>query len=296
MSEDPLVSAIIPVHDGDRFLHQSIESVLNQSYPRLECIVIDDGSTDESATVARSYGARVRYVHRPQAGVAVARNSGVARSTGALVAFLDADDVWLPHKIETQVRLVKASEGVVFVYSSVCRVDAALTPLSIGWAVPPERIIECAISLDPLTTYLPMTGLVERAAFERAGGFDRRLSTSADTDLACRLTREGSIARLVEPLALYRQHEGQMHRNAEALRHDMEIVIKKMASTSQIPSPERRTVRHARASLDFVLAGSYAEEGRTVAAGLSLGRSLARNPGGAVRTARALVHRLRRTS
>jgi glycosyltransferase involved in cell wall biosynthesis len=102
MENLPLVSAIIPVHNGERYLAEAIESVLSQLDPCLELIVVDDGSTDGSAGVARSFGSRVCYTFQAPAGAGAARNRGVALSRGELLAFLDADDVWAPHKLTQQ--------------------------------------------------------------------------------------------------------------------------------------------------------------------------------------------------
>ena len=97
------VSAVIPVHNGAAYVAEAVQSILSQTRPPIECVVVDDGSTDETAEVVRRFGNEVAYVRQDRAGVSSARNRGAALARGALVAFLDHDDVWLPTKLERQV-------------------------------------------------------------------------------------------------------------------------------------------------------------------------------------------------
>jgi glycosyltransferase involved in cell wall biosynthesis len=99
----PAVSVIIPVFNGERFLSQAIASAIDQTFSDLETIVVDDGSTDTTPAIAGGFGSRVRYVRQTNQGVAAARDTGLAMARGTYVAFLDADDVWLPEKIERQI-------------------------------------------------------------------------------------------------------------------------------------------------------------------------------------------------
>jgi glycosyltransferase involved in cell wall biosynthesis len=96
------ITAIIPVHNGERHLAEAIQSVLAQTLPPGEIIVVDDGSTDASAAIAQSFGAPVRVLAQPNLGPAAARNLGLAHATGDLLAFLDADDLWTPNKLARQ--------------------------------------------------------------------------------------------------------------------------------------------------------------------------------------------------
>src|SRR3982074_3555445 len=98
----PLVSVIVPVYNGERFLAETLQSIINQQYRPLELIVIDDGSTDQTARIATSVS-EVRYFYQRNQGVANARNAGLAAARGELIAFLDADDLWQPNKLSLQV-------------------------------------------------------------------------------------------------------------------------------------------------------------------------------------------------
>ncbi|MFZ9033203.1 MAG: glycosyltransferase family 2 protein, partial [Anaerohalosphaeraceae bacterium] len=107
------ISAVIPAYNAEKYIARSINSVLNQTCPVDEIIVVDDGSTDSTAEVIKSYGGKVRYIHQQNAGVSAARNTGIQAATCEWVAFLDADDEWLPEKIERQVENIKNNPHLV---------------------------------------------------------------------------------------------------------------------------------------------------------------------------------------
>ena len=119
MSQTPLISVVIPNYNYGRYLSQAIDSVLAQSYSNMEIVVVDDGSTDNSEEVLRSYEDRVRWFRQENEGVSTARNFGVEKSHGALIAFLDADDVWLPNKLELQAERIIADESLGLVHCGV---------------------------------------------------------------------------------------------------------------------------------------------------------------------------------
>ena len=126
------VSVVIPVRDGERFLAEAIDSVLGQSHPPLEVIVVDDGSTDATGDVAQSFGARVHYLARPPLGVAAALNAGVETARGELLAFLDADDLWEESKLEVQ--LAALEPGVDAVFGYLANFGNAAGEVYVGWS------------------------------------------------------------------------------------------------------------------------------------------------------------------
>ena len=114
-----LVSVIIPVYNGERYLADAIDSVLDQTYSALEIIVVDDGSTDNSRRVLEGYGDDIRYFRQDNKGTASARNFGVRNSQGSLLAFLDQDDLWVPDKLQNQVGVMAESNVVQAVFGMV---------------------------------------------------------------------------------------------------------------------------------------------------------------------------------
>jgi glycosyltransferase involved in cell wall biosynthesis len=178
---DPLVSVVVPVHDGERFLAAALESALAQDHPRLEVIVVDDGSRDGSADVASSYP--VRLLRQPNRGVAAARNAGLAAARGELIAFLDQDDEWTPDKIRRQVGHLLNHPELDFV---LAHMRAVLEPgvekppwLPSGWLDAGERGM------------LPGTLVARRRAFERIGLFDPAYEVSSDTEWLVRARDAG---------------------------------------------------------------------------------------------------------
>ena len=165
MKESPLVSVIIPVYNYDRYLGEAIESVLSQTYRRLEVIVVDDGSTDQSGEVARSFDGRgVRYCHQDHAGIGPARNSGVELAQGEFIAFLDADDRWPEEKTERQLRAFESDPALEMCFGQAVQLQNGLE-----WEAAVKEKKLPAAGLVP--GMVPGTMLIKRAAFFRVGKF-----------------------------------------------------------------------------------------------------------------------------
>jgi glycosyltransferase involved in cell wall biosynthesis len=252
----PTVSVVIPVYNGARFIGAAIESVLAQTVPVRECLVVDDGSEDGTAAVVSGWGAPVRVLRQPRAGVAEARNRGLREARGSHVAFLDADDVWLPAKLERQQEaLDRTTAG-----ASICgwfTTDADLRTLG-------EQRARIDGGLRGLLAfqYAGISGstlVAERSVLERLGGFDRRLSTSADWDMVARLLLDGPVAVVEEPLVLYRQHGRGMHRDVGRMEQDMRLAFDKVLADARLDAGVRRERRRWWAGLHAILAGSYLE-------------------------------------
>ena len=273
MDASPLVSVIIPNHNYGRYLRQAVESALGQTYPHREVLVVDDGSDDDSEAVLRGYGGRIRWVRQSRQGGAAARNRGVAESRGTLLAFLDSDDRWLPEKLERQVARWVAEPELGLVHCGVHFIDAegrrlgALCEGVEGWAAP-------ELLLFRRLTYV--TGgsgsLVPREAFEAAGGFDARLSTSADWDFYYRVAVRRRFGFVPEPLVEMRKHGTNMHANIRAMERDMLLAYEKAFRDA---APEiRRLRRRAYGNLHMVLAGCFFRAGQPGPFARHLARSL----------------------
>ncbi len=204
----PLVSVVMPVHDGERFLGEAIDSVLEQTYDPVEVIVVDDGSRDASAAIARERP--VVYLHQPNRGVAAARNAGLAAARGDLIGFLDQDDLWLPHKLEAQVAYLLERPGVDMVISPFeVLLEPGAQPLS--WYRPDWGMeVQLVVQLGALLAW--------RGAVDRVGSFDTRYAIASDTDWILRARDAGIVLdTALEVCMRYRMHDDNGSRDQERL-------------------------------------------------------------------------------
>ena len=206
----PLVSVVIPVYNGERFLRESLESVFAQTFHDYEIVCVDDGSTDGSCALLKQYGARLRIIQQANASQSAARNAGVEIAAGRFVAFLDQDDRWYPAKLAQQVAELIAKPDVAMVHCNYDRMDgdgrvlvagAALAEQTSALASPLGRVLGEAL-------VFPSAMMVRRDAFQRVGGFDSELRGFEDFDLIARLKQQGRCVLLPEPGMAYRLHAG----------------------------------------------------------------------------------------
>lgn len=252
----PEISVVIPTYNAARYVGAAVDSVLAQTFTDLEVLVVDDGSEDNTREVLAPYGQPVRYLYQENAGVSAARNLGIAKSRGRYVAFLDADDTWLPGKLELQRSALTCMPGVGACYSAHIVADEDLSPLGV------QRSPRRAGALEDLlfrgnVVGTPSTVIVERELLERVGGFDPAFSQCADWDMWVRVARHTEFAYIGEPLVTYRQHANNMSRNIRLLEDDSLRVIRKGLEHPETPAVLRRRARQAFANQWMVVAGSY---------------------------------------
>jgi glycosyltransferase involved in cell wall biosynthesis len=171
-----MISVILPVYNGELYLEQAVESILAQDYPHIEILIIDDGSTDKTAIVAKKFP-EARYEVQANRGPSSARNRGASLARGELLSFLDYDDFWVPHKLSAQVKAMGQNENIGFV---ICQCRSFSDPES-----PPPVKLRKDLILQPQKTYGGL--LIRKTAFEQVGGFDESYRTDEDTDLIFRL-------------------------------------------------------------------------------------------------------------
>jgi glycosyltransferase involved in cell wall biosynthesis len=234
MHEDvlPLVTIIVPSFNYARFISQSLDSVLAQTWQNWECVVVDDGSTDDTRAVVMSYAerdARIRYIHQEHRGVSAARNTGIERSRGAFMQFLDADDLIEERKLEKQVEFLRKHRNVDIVYGGAMSfmsvesdgrsriiVGEELTWLpSISGS---ERDALLALIRQPFPAH---SALIQRSVIEDVGLFDERLEACEDGHFWVRCAALGKRFRQVKiegTLAFYRIHPASACANPRLMR------------------------------------------------------------------------------
>jgi glycosyltransferase involved in cell wall biosynthesis len=199
----PLVSVVIPVFNGERFLREAVQSVLDQQYAPVEIIIIDDGSTDGSATVARSLPEPVRYLHQTTQGPAAARNRGIEHAQGNLIAFADADDLWPAGKLELQLPYLRDPK-IDIVLGRIQQVR--LSENGNG----ETRADEFA---DPAFSVNLGSAVIRKSVFDSVGLFDETMRYSEDVDWFMRAREAGAAIVTIDAVTLlYRQHEQNMTR------------------------------------------------------------------------------------
>jgi len=201
------VSVIIPTYNRAEYLAQALQSVFNQTLSPFEVIVIDDGSTDNTADVVRAFEPRVRYFrHARNKGVSAARNRGLGVAQGEIIAWLDADDLWEPDFLATIVPLLAADAGLDGVYTGLVYIDAAGNILSQSSqkVVPPSNLFSSLLDNCFIVT---CALVVRKRCLEQVGDFDTQLGICEDYDMWLRLAKTFTIIGLPTPLVRIRVHE-----------------------------------------------------------------------------------------
>lgn len=233
MLEDPLVSIIIPVYNSKRWIGRTLASALAQTYRRIEIVVVDDGSTDDTADIVEAIAARdkrVRLFRRPHAGVSATRNFGISQARGELIAPLDSDDLWLPEKLARQVAaMLAASSKVGLVYGWTVDIDEndfIIPPIQKG-PTDEGKVLISLIAKGNLTV-CGSNPLIRRSYLDAVGGYDSSLyeanaHCAEDWKLCLALAEVCEFAVVPEYLVGYRRLTMSKSRN-ENMARAMELV------------------------------------------------------------------------
>lgn len=232
MNEPVSISVIIPVYNCDRYLAEAIDSVLAQTYPASEIIVIDDGSIDDSPAVAQSYGARVRYQYQPQQGAGAARNHGVELATGDLLAFLDADDLWTPDKLALQVKALTLEPSLEAVFGQVQQFHCP------HLSQEAKDQIYCPSQM--MAGYSPSAMLIRRASFLRVGWFETHLQIGEFVSWYTRASELGIQTQLLPDLIAFRRlHQTNISRQRRQARTDFARLLKASIDRRKLSAREQ---------------------------------------------------------
>lgn len=253
----PSVSVIIPTFNYGRFIGEAIESVIAQAYPIDEIIVIDDGSIDETMRFVEPYSKNIRYIRQEKAGVCAARNKGIENSTGDLIAFLDADDTWLPYKIERQVAKFASDPEIGLVHCGMREFDDE-TDETIklhldggeGWVAEDIALWEKPVVVGPGGSIV-----VRRDVVNEVGAFDTRLKNGEDWEFCLRVALRYKIGFVAEPLLNYRNHFANATKNIPEMERSTLLAWAKAFETKN--EKILRLKRRSSGNLHKVLAGSY---------------------------------------
>jgi glycosyltransferase involved in cell wall biosynthesis len=235
----PVIDIVVPVYNGSSYLVETLKSIEGQSYPFINIYAVDDHSTDSTPDILASHISRFPFTiirHPVNRGLSAARNSGIAAGAGKYVAILDADDLWLPAKLEHQVGLIEESDLKLGVVSC----DFQITD-ECGNCNDPMVYDDCC-DLDPSTRDRLVFGnvvsggsaaLIRRECFEQCGGFDEALSACEDWEMWYRIAGHYPIRILREPLVLVRVHSKSMQGDTPRMLRNRIEVLRRFAQDPQ---------------------------------------------------------------
>lgn len=277
----PLVSAIMPVYNGERFLAEAIDSALAQTWPNLEIIVVDDGSRDGSGALADRYAGahagRVRVIHQENRGLPLARNAAIAAARGRYLALLDADDVWLPHHIERCVAVLEDDSSVGLVHANTEDIDGAGRHLGMQSARWTGTRLDAyrEVFLRRQHVSCP-TAVFRRSIVATVGAFDAAFNRLGceDRDMWLRIASATSLVYLDEVQALYRIHGNNMSANRERMWQARRLLVDKHAVCAR----GRALRRRALAAIDADRGHELAMEAPARPALAAFVHALARDP------------------
>ncbi len=223
----PEVTVVISAYNAMTYLPETLDSVLKQTFSDFEVLIINDGSTDGIIEWASQIAdSRIKPISQENQGLPGARNTGIAHAQGEYIAFLDADDLWEPTKIEKQVQCFQANSNAGVVYTWTLLVDEYGKPTGRIFASHAEGNVWIHL-LETDVISNGSSAMVRRDCFEVVGLFDRTLTSAEDLDMWLRLAVQYPFAVVKEPLTLYRQYSTSMSKNRQRMFQNLQTVIEK---------------------------------------------------------------------
>jgi len=261
----PLVSIITPVYNGEKYLAQTIESALTQSYSNFELIIVNDGSFDQSDLIIEKYlvaDPRIYYIQQTNAGVASARNTAIKRAKGKYISFLDQDDLWHKNKLDIQVAALEQDNNFAFVYSRQKIIDGSGMPVNLDWSTGATSYCFKELFLRNKITIL--TVLLRKSIIDEVGLFNEKLAGTDDYEMWLRITLKYPIHFLDQILGSYRVHETNVSHDAFKMTiRDLEtinIILSEHVEAYKLVSKE--IIKSRLYELNNQLGGWYAWKAR----------------------------------
>lgn len=228
----PFVSVILPTYNCANFLSESVGSILSQTYHSYEIIVIDDGSTDNTKEVLHPFMQRITYINLEQnKGLPAARNVGIRSAQGEYIAFIDADDLWLPEKLQTDIEYFEKYRDAGMVYSKHMNIDEKGRVLG---GTPKRRLPSGNIFIQLFSEQnfiIASSVIVRKEVFETTGLFDEQLFNCQDWDMWLRIAFYFKVAGINKPLVKYRHNPRSLSKNRNNVLKYQKLVIDKIYNT-----------------------------------------------------------------
>lgn len=291
----PLVSVVVPAYNHGRFIAEAVESILSQDYPRIEVIVVDDGSSDDTEAVLAPYRARIACESQRNAGQSAALNRGWRASRGEILAYLSADDALRPRAVRTAVEALAARPDAALVYGNFELMDDS----SRSYRVVTVDHCDLPGMIAQFTTLAGPGAFFRREAFERAGEWDVKLRQNPDADFLFRLGLQGTFVHVPHVMAAFRVHVGSQTYQAPSLDRAEEplTIVRRFFARPDLPDAVRKRRRASFASAHALAARQHLRAGRWAAFLRHAGAAVREHPPtvASMRTARLWGGALRAT-
>lgn len=248
-SAGPLISVIIPAYNSAAFIDDALRSVLNQTYKNIEIIIVDDGSTDNTAEIIHLHQG-VKYLYKENGGVSSARNLGISEAKGEYIAFLDSDDIWIPDKLELQKGFLESNGDFMLVLTDVEFISQNGSEIYRRRKVIPFNgmVIEHVLKKPFL---IPPSALIRAEFFRRHNAFDETLETAEDIELFLNLAKRYKVGLLEKPLVRCRKRESSLSSNLRSYRDHVTVLERFIADNPDIASSYAKVIDVAFYNLYF---------------------------------------------
>jgi glycosyltransferase involved in cell wall biosynthesis len=254
----PEISVVVPAYNAESYIAESIKSVLQQSFTNWELIIIDDGSTDNTAEIANTFltDHRITLIKQANKGVSAARNAGIRAAKGGYITFLDADDTYLPSNLSEKYSVFVNNGAIDFVYCDMMQCDEKLNDERIIKGVSPDNLFTKVMQWPGDTIPgLSSNIMVKAPLMQERFLFDENLSNCADRYMKILLSKSLTAEHIPKALVKYRNLPGSMSKKVWLLEHDELYIVKKITRDNIIPAGKLR--RKVIANIYLILSGSW---------------------------------------
>ncbi|MEX2231776.1 MAG: glycosyltransferase family A protein [Cyclobacteriaceae bacterium] len=260
----PSVSIIIPAYNCERFISETIDSVIHQTFKNFEVLIVDDGSTDGLRQIAGEFtlrDTRIKYRYQKNLGVSAARNFGFRQSHGNFIAFLDSDDIWLPENLELKLnRFERDNVGLVHSDASIINEHSEKKQATLRGAE--GDLLDALLLWDGTQIPGPSSILIRREVLDTVGLFDENLSTAADKDLFIRIAARYKIGRVDQVTWKYRIHSNNMHKNIPVMEADVLFLYRKARTLNLFKT--KAFEKKCFSVMYLILAATWAGDGKNL--------------------------------
>jgi glycosyltransferase involved in cell wall biosynthesis len=226
---------VVPLYNKEKYILQCLLSIANQDFKDWECIIIDDGSTDESIFLVEKFILQTpgnwRVLSKQNGGPSSARNYGIRNSIGQFIAFIDSDDVWLPNKLSCQLEILLNAPTALMSLTDYVIVDEDGSKIKVVRNSKEPQLLSKWLNMRGFGGLVESTGLVRQCVFEESLLFDENLGTGEGLDFMLRVAQLGDFIVVPEFLTIYRLSEGQLHKNQEMVQGNSRILAQKFADS-----------------------------------------------------------------